>query len=94
MTAGLQLMKRVLTPLAKNVFFPFGLSAGMSAADAAIEKEFNGLGTTALIILNEEMEEMIKLLNRLKNQNYQYKELVTQLKMKQKNKKEDFFQCY
>ena len=52
-------------------FFPFGLSAGMSAADAATEKEFNGLGTTALIILNEKMEEMIKLLNRLKNQNYQ-----------------------
>ena len=33
MTAGL------LTPLAKNVFLPFALSAGISAADAAIHKK-------------------------------------------------------
>ena len=37
MTAGLPLMKNVLTPLAKNVLLPFGLSARMSAADAAIQ---------------------------------------------------------
>ena len=36
MTAGIPLMKSVLTPLAKNVLLPFALSAGMSAADAAI----------------------------------------------------------
>ena len=61
MTAGLPLMKNVLTPLAKNVLLPFGLSAGMSAADAAIQKDKNhGSGhssdlasrTTALIISN------------------------------------------
>ena len=39
MTAGLRLMKRVLTPLAKNVLLLFALSAGMSAADAAIQKK-------------------------------------------------------
>ena len=38
MTAGLPLMKKILTPLAKNAFLPFGLSAGMSAADPAIQK--------------------------------------------------------
>ena len=36
MTAGLSLMKGALTPLAKSVFLPFGLSAGMSASYAAI----------------------------------------------------------
>ena len=36
MTAGSPLMKSVLTPLAKNVLLPFTLSAGISAADAAI----------------------------------------------------------
>ena len=50
MTAGLPLMKSVLTPLAKNVSLPLGLSAGMSAADAAIWKKIYGSGTTALII--------------------------------------------
>ena len=38
MRAGLPLMKYVLTPIAKNVLLPFGLSAGMSAVDAAIQK--------------------------------------------------------
>ena len=33
-------MKNVLTPLAKNVLLPFGLSARMLAADAAIQKKF------------------------------------------------------
>ena len=55
MTAGLPLMKSVLTPLAKSLLILLGLLAGMSAADAAIQKKFYGLGTTALIISNEEI---------------------------------------
>ena len=39
MTAGLPLMTSVLTQLAKSVLIPSGLSAGMSAADAAIQKK-------------------------------------------------------
>ena len=39
MSAGLPLMKSLLAPLAKNVLLTFGLSAGMSAADAAIQKK-------------------------------------------------------
>ena len=39
MTAGLPLMKSVLTALAKNVLLPIGLSAGMSVRDAAIQKK-------------------------------------------------------
>ena len=55
MTAGLPLMKSVLTPLAKSLLILLGLLAGMSAADAAIQKKFYGLETTALIISNEEI---------------------------------------
>ena len=39
MTAGLPLMKSVLTPLVKSVLLPLGLSAGISAPDAAIQKK-------------------------------------------------------
>ena len=39
MTASLPLMKSVLTPLAERVLLSLGLSAGISAADAAIEKK-------------------------------------------------------
>ena len=42
-------MKGALTPLAKSVFLPLGLSAGISASYAAIEKKICGSGTTALI---------------------------------------------
>ena len=50
MKAGLPLMKSVPTPLAKNDLLPFGLSTGMSPADAAVQKNIYGSGTTALII--------------------------------------------
>ena len=50
--AGLPLMKNLLTPLAKNVLLPFGLSAGMSAVDAAILKKIYGSGSTAFINSN------------------------------------------
>ena len=60
MTACLPLIKSVLTPLAKSVFLPLGLSAGMSTAHAAYQKKIYGSGTTALIISNEEMEDIVK----------------------------------
>ena len=40
MAAGLQSMKSVFIPLVKSVLIPIGLLAGMSAADAAIQKKF------------------------------------------------------
>ena len=48
-TAGLPLMKSVLTPLAKKVVIPLGLSAGMPAVDAAFQKKMYGSGTTAFL---------------------------------------------
>ena len=51
MTAGLPLMKSLLTALAKSVLIPLGLSAGMSPAVAAIQKENYGSGKAA----NEDM---------------------------------------
>ena len=53
MTAGLPLTKSVLTPLAKSVLISLGLSAGMLAVDADIQKIVYGSGTTALIISNK-----------------------------------------
>ena len=59
MTAGLPLMKYVLIQLAKSVLLPLGVSAGMSAADAATQRKIYTSGTTALIISNQEMEDII-----------------------------------
>ena len=41
MLAGLPLMKSILTPPAKSVLLPFGLSAGVSATNAAIQTKNN-----------------------------------------------------
>ena len=64
MTNGLPLMKIVLTSLAKNVLMPLGLTTAISATDAVIKKN-NVSGTAALIISNEEMEDIIKIVRSL-----------------------------
>ena len=61
MTAGLPLMKSVLTALAKSVFLPFGLSAAMSANRCSFSKNIHGSEITTLITSNEEMEDIIKI---------------------------------
>ena len=62
---GLPLMKIVLKPLAKNVLFPLGLTAAASATDEAIQKRI-GSGTNALIISNEEVNDIIRIFKSLK----------------------------
>ena len=47
---GLPLIKNVITPLAKSVLIPLGLTAAASAADAGIHKKILGSGNTTLII--------------------------------------------
>ena len=63
-TAGLPLMKNVLTPLAKSVLTSSRLVASESATDFAIQKKKKKKfvsGTTALIIWKEKMEDIIKI---------------------------------
>ena len=50
---SLSLMKHVLKPLAKSVLIPLGLTAALSATDAAIQKNIFGSGLTTLIISNK-----------------------------------------
>ena len=64
-TAGIPLMKSILTPLAESFFLPFRLSTGMLAADAAIQKKIHRSGTTLLIISNEEMKDILKMVKSL-----------------------------
>ena len=66
----------------------------MSAADAGIHQKIYGSGTTALIISNEGMEDIMKIVKSLEESGLLVKKLAKQLKIKQKNKKEDFFHCY
>ena len=76
-------------PLAKNVLAPLGLTAAMSAIDGSIQKKIHGSGIK-LIIEEEDMQDIIKIIKELENSYILLKGEVKQLKMKLKNKEEDF----
>ena len=61
--AGLPLKESVTKPLAKRVLIPLGLTAAASAADAGIHKKILGSGhnNTTLIISNDEMDDILKI---------------------------------
>ena len=58
---GLPLIKDIIKPLAKSVLIPLGLTAAASEADTGIHKKILGSGTTTLIISNDEMEGIMKM---------------------------------
>ena len=57
---------KVAMPLAKNVLAPLGLTAAMSASDGSIQKKIHGSGIK-LIIEEEDMQDIIKIIKELEN---------------------------
>ena len=66
---GLPLMKSAIKPLAKTVLIPLGLTAAASAADAGIHKKIleSGHNNTTLIISNDEMDDILKIVKSLED---------------------------
>ena len=70
---GLPLMKIVLKQLAKSILIPLGLPAAAPAIDVAIHKKIFGSGhpldlplcTTTMIISNQEMNDIMKIVKSL-----------------------------
>ena len=60
-TASSPLMKSILTLFSKSFFILLGLSAEISAVVAAIQIESHGSGITALLISNNEIEDIMKI---------------------------------
>ena len=56
-----------LMKVAKNVLAPLGLSAAMSAIDGSLKKKMLGSGMTTLIISNDEMDDILKIVKSLEN---------------------------
>ena len=91
---GLPLMKSVITPLAKSVLIPLGLTEAASAADAGIHKKILGSGNnTTLIISNKDMDDLIKIINSLEDFGLLLKEVTESIQNEMK-KKTDLFICY
>ena len=84
-------LMKVALPLAKNVLSPLGLTAAMSAIDGSIQKKIHGSGIK-LFIEEEDMKDIMKIIEALENSGILLKGvlLAKRLKMKLKNKEEDF----
>ena len=62
---GLFLIANLLRPLAKSLLIPLGLTAAAAATDAAIHKKMSGSGMATLIISNEDMNDIMKIIKFL-----------------------------
>ena len=60
-------LMKVAMPLSKNVLAPLGISAAMSAIDGNIKKQIFGSGATTLIISNDEMDDILKIVKSLED---------------------------
>ena len=88
---GLPLMKSVITPLAKSVLIPLGQTAAASAADAGIHKKILGSGNnTTLIILNKDIEDLIKIVKSLEDSSLLSKGVTESLQNEVKEQKGGF----
>ena len=86
---GLPLIRNVLKPLAKSVLTPLGLAAA-SATDAIIHKKIFGSGVTTLIISNEEMNGIIKIVKSLEEPGLLIKGIAETIKSEAKGQKGGF----
>ena len=58
-------MENLLKTLAKSVLISLGLTAAASAIDAAIQKKIFGSCITTLMISNEQMDDIMKIIKSL-----------------------------
>ena len=83
-------LMKVAVPVAKNLLAPLGISAAASEIDGAIQKKMHGSGTTTLIISNEEMNDITKIVQTLEDSNTLLEGVTETIKNETKEQKGDF----
>ena len=71
---------KVGVPLATKILAPLGITAPASAIDAGIQKKIHGSGTKSLIISNEEMNDIMKMVQALEYLNILLKGVTKTIK--------------
>ena len=94
MKVGLPLENNVIIHLGKSILLPLRLTAAASAEDGETLKKILGLRTTALIISNEEVKDIVKKVECLEESVLLTKMLLTLLKVNQKYSKVDSLVYY
>ena len=80
-------MKTVPKSLANDILIPLGLTAAKSATEVTIQKTIFRSGMTALIISNEEMEDIMKRVNSFKESSLRLKDISEKTKNEAKERK-------
>ena len=80
-------LMKVAVPLAKNILAP---TAVASAIDAGVQKKIHGSGTTTLIIPNEEMNDIMKIVQALEDSNTLLKRVTKTIEKEIKEQKGGF----
>ena len=83
-------LMKVAMPLAKNVLVPLGLSAAMSAIDGSIKNKMLGSGATTLIISNDEMDDILKIVKSIENSGVLLKEVSETIQHEAKEQRGGF----
>ena len=73
-------LMKVAIPLAKNLLVPLGITAAASAIDAVDQQKIHGSGTTTLIISNEEVNDIRKIIQALEDSNILLKGVTKTIK--------------
>ena len=73
-------LMRLAVPLARNNLDPLGITAAASAIDAGIQRKIHSSGTTALLISNEEMNDIMKIVQALNYSNILLKGITKTIK--------------
>ena len=81
---------KVAVPLVKNILAPLGIKAAALTIDTGIQKKINGSGTTTLIISNEEMNDLMKIVQALEDSNIFLKGVTKTIKNEAKEQKGGF----
>ena len=83
-------LMKVAISLAKTVLAPLGITAAASAIDPGIQKKIYGSGTITLIISNEEMNGIMKIVQALEDSNILQKPVTKTIKNETKKQKGGF----
>ena len=89
MKVGVLLMRNINPPLAKSVLITLGLIAASSARNAAVQKKIFG-SVTALIISNEEMNDIMKIVESLEDSALLIKSIRKTIRNETKEQKDGF----
>ena len=73
--------------IGKNILAPYGLNAAMSATDAVIQKKMYGSRNTTLIISNDDMDDLIKIVTALEEHDILLKGISKTIKNETKKQK-------